>query len=545
MCDAIQHRGPDDWGVFVEGGTGLGARRLSIIDIAGGHQPIANEDGTLVVVMNGEIYNYPQLRPELEAAGHRFRTRTDTEVLLHLYEQYGEGMLSAAARHVRLRALGPHPPPAAAGPRPLRAEAALLHRHRRAASPSRPRSRRCWPTTPAWRSSRLSRSTSTSPCGSCSRPRRSSPGSARCRRRTTWSGRTARRASSATGSSPTGPSGPKARRSCSSGSTRSLADAVSAHLLSDVPVGAFLSGGLDSTLIASYAARELGSELRTFSMGIPYRDLNELPAAAAVAAQVRHPPFRGGGHSHGRARPPAADRRAGRAGGPALDVPAPSRPDDRARGEGGARRRRGRRAVRGLRPLLRRPVAGPLPQRAVRDPRPGLQPGARPAAGPVHLQELHPQAPLGGPDGAEERGRALLGEHAVLLVQRGAPAGAVHARVPPEAGRGATRRVHSRSLRQCAGGGCGGPDDVRGHRVTAAGPVADDPRPGHDGLQPRVAVAVPRRALRRVHGAGAGGPQGARPPASVPGAEAGRAVPAARGARAGRSRASPRRSCTS
>src|SRR5688500_4241383 len=92
MCDAIRHRGPDDWGVFVEGGAGLGARRLSIIDIAGGHQPIANEDGTVVVVMNGALYNSPVLRPRLEAAGHRVRTRTDTEVLLHLYEQHGEAM---------------------------------------------------------------------------------------------------------------------------------------------------------------------------------------------------------------------------------------------------------------------------------------------------------------------------------------------------------------------------------------------------------------------------------------------------------------------
>ena len=67
MCDAIRHRGPDDWGVFTENGTGLGARRLSIIDIAGGHQPLSNEDGRVGVVFNGEIYNYPELRPELEA----------------------------------------------------------------------------------------------------------------------------------------------------------------------------------------------------------------------------------------------------------------------------------------------------------------------------------------------------------------------------------------------------------------------------------------------------------------------------------------------
>src|SRR5687767_7708568 len=86
MCDAIAHRGPDDWGTFVEDGVALGMRRLSIIDLAGGHQPIANEDGSVVVVLNGEIYNHESIRAELEARGHRFRTRTDTEVLVHLYE---------------------------------------------------------------------------------------------------------------------------------------------------------------------------------------------------------------------------------------------------------------------------------------------------------------------------------------------------------------------------------------------------------------------------------------------------------------------------
>jgi asparagine synthase (glutamine-hydrolysing) len=78
MCDAIRHRGPDDWGTFVEGGIGLGMRRLSIIDLAGGHQPITNEDGTVLVVFNGEIYNHEALRRELSSAGHHFRTRTDT-----------------------------------------------------------------------------------------------------------------------------------------------------------------------------------------------------------------------------------------------------------------------------------------------------------------------------------------------------------------------------------------------------------------------------------------------------------------------------------
>jgi asparagine synthase (glutamine-hydrolysing) len=78
MCDAIVHRGPDDWGTFVEGGVGLGMRRLSIIDIAGGHQPLTNEDGSVVVVFNGEIYNHESLHQELAARGHRFYSRADT-----------------------------------------------------------------------------------------------------------------------------------------------------------------------------------------------------------------------------------------------------------------------------------------------------------------------------------------------------------------------------------------------------------------------------------------------------------------------------------
>jgi asparagine synthase (glutamine-hydrolysing) len=289
MCDAIQHRGPDDWGVFVENGTGLGARRLSIIDIAGGHQPIANEDGTVVVVMNGEIYNYPELRPQLEAAGHRFRTRTDTEVLLHLYEQHGEAMLgrlrgmfvfavwdrtrrrlllgrdhfgqkplfytvsnggltfasevkALLADDPSLAELSPHAldqyltlrfvqPPETFFPRVR----ALPPAHYMVWEDGKPRVERYWQLT-------------------------------------------------------YGPKWTEGEPELLERIDALLAETVSAHLLSDVPVGAFLSGGLDSTLIASYAARELGSELRTFSMGIPYRDLNELPAAAAVAARygTRH-----------------------------------------------------------------------------------------------------------------------------------------------------------------------------------------------------------------------------------------------------------------
>jgi asparagine synthase (glutamine-hydrolysing) len=89
MCQAIVHRGPDDEGLFVKGGTGLGMRRLSIIDLAGGHQPVFNEDRSVWIVFNGEIYNFPELRRELLARGHNFYTHCDTEVIVHLYEEMG------------------------------------------------------------------------------------------------------------------------------------------------------------------------------------------------------------------------------------------------------------------------------------------------------------------------------------------------------------------------------------------------------------------------------------------------------------------------
>jgi len=97
MGGAITHRGPDDEGRYIGRGVGLGMRRLSIIDLAGGHQPIANEDETVWVVCNGEIYNFQELRLRLEQKGHRFRTKTDTEVLVHLYEEEGLDFV----RHLR------------------------------------------------------------------------------------------------------------------------------------------------------------------------------------------------------------------------------------------------------------------------------------------------------------------------------------------------------------------------------------------------------------------------------------------------------------
>src|SRR5229473_78896 len=112
MCAAMVHRGPDDEGFHVGPRVGLGMRRLSIIDLATGHQPIANEDGTVWAILNGEIYNYRELRRFLECRGHVFRTATDTETIVHLYEEYGErcveklrGMFAFAVWDERRRAL--------------------------------------------------------------------------------------------------------------------------------------------------------------------------------------------------------------------------------------------------------------------------------------------------------------------------------------------------------------------------------------------------------------------------------------------------------
>jgi asparagine synthase (glutamine-hydrolysing) len=289
MCDAIAHRGPDDWGTLVEDGVGLGMRRLSIVDLAGGHQPIFNEDGTVAVVFNGELYNYPSLREELLIQGHRFSTRSDTEALVHLYEQYGEGMVA------RLRGMFAF----ALWDRPRRR--LLLARDHFGQKP-------LFYTESAGRltfASEIKALLADDPSLAELSPRaldqyltmrfvhppetfftrvRQLPAAhymvwenQRPRIERYWDLQY----------------GPKWTYSESETLERIdqlLAETVKLHLLSDVPVGAFLSGGLDSTLVASYAARNLGPELRTFSMGIPYRDLNELPYSSAVAAKygTRH-----------------------------------------------------------------------------------------------------------------------------------------------------------------------------------------------------------------------------------------------------------------
>src|SRR5262245_7008466 len=112
MCGAMAHRGPDDEGIYLDGGVGLGMRRLSIIDLDGGQQPVSNEDGSVWVVFNGEIYNYAELRAMLTRCGHVLRSESDTETIVHLYEDFGpccvehlRGMFAFAIWDVRRRQL--------------------------------------------------------------------------------------------------------------------------------------------------------------------------------------------------------------------------------------------------------------------------------------------------------------------------------------------------------------------------------------------------------------------------------------------------------
>ena len=95
MMDALRHRGPDDDGTYIDGDLGLANTRLSILDLQCGHQPMSNEDGSLWIVFNGEIFNHEELRSDLLARGHRFQTRSDTEVILHMYAERGDDCVSS------------------------------------------------------------------------------------------------------------------------------------------------------------------------------------------------------------------------------------------------------------------------------------------------------------------------------------------------------------------------------------------------------------------------------------------------------------------
>jgi asparagine synthase (glutamine-hydrolysing) len=280
MSATLVQRGPDSDGSYVEGAVGLAARRLAIIDLATGDQPISNEDGRITVVQNGEIYNYKELRHELERAGHRFSTRGDTEVLVHLYEEHGErfadrlrGMFAIAlwdAERSRLLLARDRYGIKPLYYREVDGELAFASELR-----ALPRGEIDLDALDAF----LAFNSVPGPLTIFREVRKLQAGHV-----LTWQDgrsellRYARpapvRADEARGDE---------EAELVEELRARLRDSVRAHLVSDVPVGVLLSGGIDSSVLAALAAEELSEPLRTFSIGFEERSFDELGDARLVA----------------------------------------------------------------------------------------------------------------------------------------------------------------------------------------------------------------------------------------------------------------------
>jgi asparagine synthase (glutamine-hydrolysing) len=278
MSLTLAHRGPDSDGVFVDGPAGLAARRLAIIDLETGDQPLANEDGSIHVVQNGEIYNYEELRARLEHAGHRFATHGDTEVLVHAYEEWGlgfaerlRGMFAVALWDAPRRRLVLARDRFGIKPLYWRADGGTLL----FASELRalPRGAIDLDALEAF----LAFNSIPAPLSIFAGTRKLPPGHLLVREG----------------------GGPRLERFARPGPLPEragadeaelveelrarLRDSVRAHLVADVPVGVLLSGGVDSGVLAALAAQESGEAVRTFSIGFEEASFDELDGARAVA----------------------------------------------------------------------------------------------------------------------------------------------------------------------------------------------------------------------------------------------------------------------
>jgi len=291
MSAALVHRGPDGDGWAVRGAGGVGCRRLAIIDVAGGAQPLANETGDVIAVCNGEIYNHAALRAALEARGHRFRTRSDAEVLPHLYEDEGidfvhalDGMFGLAlwdARRGRLvlarDRMGEKPlyhATTAAGFLFASEPKALLASGRVGREPD-------WAALAAY----LRTGYVPNPASAFAAVQKLPPGG-----RLVLEGESAR-ADRYWEVAPflAAPPLPLGLDEAAAELRAHLVRAVRAQLVSDVPLGVFLSGGLDSTAVTA-VTRSVGGELNTFALGFAERGFDERDhaALAARALGTRH-----------------------------------------------------------------------------------------------------------------------------------------------------------------------------------------------------------------------------------------------------------------
>jgi asparagine synthase (glutamine-hydrolysing) len=284
MLDTIAHRGPDDSGCYIRGRIGLGNRRLSIIDLQTGNQPISNEDRTVWIVYNGEMYNYPEVRRQLESKGHTFRTNSDTEAVVHLYEDLGErcveqigGMFAFALwdeKQQKLLLARDH-----IGQKPLFYShdgsdfyfgseiKAILAGHSQTPE-----------LDPLAMHDYLSLRFISPPRTIFKHIQKLPPahtlvfqnGQITLRRYWQLSFREKLKLSES---------------EILEALREQIKRTVDSHLLSDVPVGAFLSGGLDSSLIVAILARDLEQNPKTFSIGVEESDFDELPFARMVAEQ--------------------------------------------------------------------------------------------------------------------------------------------------------------------------------------------------------------------------------------------------------------------
>ena len=281
MSAALVHRGPDSAGEHVDGNVALAARRLSIIDLAGGDQPISSEDGTCTVVQNGEIYNYPELRDELERQGHRFRTSCDTEVHLHLYERDGveylrslRGMFAVALWDAARRRLvlardryGIKPLYYRDTGGALEFASELRALPRGEIDPDALEAFLAFNSIPAPYS--IFREVRKLPAGHV----------------LVWdeAGGLAVDRYARPGPAPVEELRGDDEAELVEGLRARLRDSVRAHFLADVPVGVLLSGGVDSALLAALAAQETPEAVHTFTIGFAERSFDERADARRVA----------------------------------------------------------------------------------------------------------------------------------------------------------------------------------------------------------------------------------------------------------------------
>ncbi len=286
MTDRLRHRGPDGAGYRIVGRAGLGHRRLSIIDLAGGAQPMSNEDGTVWITFNGEIYNYQELEPELRALGHRFRTSSDTEVIVHAYEEWGEACVERL-RGMFAFAIWDQPrgklflardrlgiKPLCYWQSPERfCFASELQAFEELDQPPRQIDLRAidyylellyipapWSIFHGVRKLQPGHTLTVAADGSMTE-------------RQYW--KLQFHADESVGES-----------EWIERLDAALAEAVRLHLIADVPVGSLLSSGLDSSLVTAYIARERGREGKTFSIGFDDREYDEADGAAELAATL-------------------------------------------------------------------------------------------------------------------------------------------------------------------------------------------------------------------------------------------------------------------